>query len=133
MLFDALPVSFALSLLLCVDHTLATPAPHARSSSSSRGLHIPILRRAPPQRSDDELGLWAKRQKQLLEAKYSRHLSTTPKRSTGYNLCAHVSLSFITYRNGPGLSTKTSTLGTMTHVHMPSASPDRICAATTAQ
>ncbi|KAH9987135.1 aspartic peptidase A1 [Russula compacta] len=94
MLLDALPLSFALSLLLCVDHALATPtpSPHAQSSSSSRGLHIPILRRAASQRSDDELGLWAKRQKQLLEAKYSRHLTTTTKRSTGYNLLVNQDL-----------------------------------------
>jgi hypothetical protein len=86
MRLDALPISFALSLLLSVDHALAVPAP--RDRPSSRGLHVPILRRAATQRNETEWGKWAKQQKEFLEGKYSRPLSTTTKRSSGYNLCA---------------------------------------------
>jgi len=86
MRLDALPVSFALSLLLSVDHALAVPA--SRDQPSSRGLHVPILRRAAGQRNDTEWGVWAKQQKQLLEGKYGRPSTTTTKRSSGYNLCA---------------------------------------------
>ena len=88
MRLDALPISFALSLLLSVDHALAVPASQPRDRPSSRGLHVPILRRAATQRNETEWGLWAKQQKELLEGKYSRPSSTTTKRSSGYNLCA---------------------------------------------
>jgi hypothetical protein len=87
MRLDALPVSFALCLLLYVDHTLAAPSPHDQSpSSQARGLHIPILRRATVERDDSELGRWAKEQKLLLETKYGG--ASTTKRATGQNLCA---------------------------------------------
>ncbi|KAH9167398.1 acid protease [Lactarius sanguifluus] len=82
MRFDALPVSFALSLFLTVDWALAAPGP--RSQPSDRRLHVPILRRAPPQRSDTEWGVWAKQQKQFLETKYGG--PSTAKRSSGENL-----------------------------------------------
>ncbi|KAH8991661.1 acid protease [Lactarius akahatsu] len=82
MRLDALPVSFALSLFLTVDWALAAPGP--RSQPSDRSLHVPILRRAPPQRSDTEWGIWAKQQKQFLEAKYGG--PSTAKRSSGENL-----------------------------------------------
>ncbi|KAI0251412.1 aspartic peptidase A1 [Lactifluus subvellereus] len=84
MRLDALPVSFALSLLLSVDHALAVPA--SRDQPSSRGLHVPILRRAAAQRNDTEWGVWAKQQKELLEGKYNHPSTTTTKRSSGYNL-----------------------------------------------
>jgi len=82
MRLDALPISFALSLFLAVDWAQAAPGP--RSQPSSRGLHVPILRRAPSQRSDTEWGIWAKHQKQFLEAKYGG--SSNAKRSSGENL-----------------------------------------------
>ncbi|KAI9451913.1 aspartic peptidase A1 [Lactarius psammicola] len=82
MRLDALPVSFALSLFFTVDWALAAPGP--RSQPTSRGLHVPILRRAPPQRTDDEWGIWAKQQKQFLEAKYGG--PSNAKRSSGENL-----------------------------------------------
>jgi hypothetical protein len=88
MLFDALTVSFALHLLLCADVALASPSLRRSPSSPSRALHIPLLRRTVLERSDTELGVWAKQQKQLLEGKYGRSLTTTTKRSSGYNLCA---------------------------------------------
>ena len=84
MRLDVLPLSFALSLFLAVDWAQA--APGLRSQPSSRGLHVPILRRAPSQRSDEEWGIWAKHQKQFLETKYGR--SSKAKRSSGENLCA---------------------------------------------
>src|SRR6266850_1698086 len=92
MRLDALPVTFSLALLLCVDYALAAPSSPDQqrdaSSSSSRSLHIPIVRRAPVQRDDAELGLWAKRQKQFLEAKYGgRPSGSSSKRSTGSNMC----------------------------------------------
>ncbi|KAH9039286.1 acid protease [Lactarius pseudohatsudake] len=82
MRLDALPVSFALSLFLTVDWALAAPGP--RSQPSDLSVHVPILRRAPPQRSDTEWGIWAKQQKQFLEAKYGG--PSTAKRSSGENL-----------------------------------------------
>jgi cathepsin D len=97
MRLDALPVTFSLALLLCADYALAAPSSpdhhqqqrDAASSSSRRSLHIPIVRRAPVQRNDAELGLWAKQQKEFLEAKYGgqRSGSKSSKRSTGYNMC----------------------------------------------
>lgn len=94
MRLDALPLTLSLALLLCVDYALAAPSSsdhHQQRdapSSSSRSLHIPIVRRAPVQRSDTELGLWAKRQKESLEAKYGGHPSgSNSKRSTGFNMC----------------------------------------------
>ncbi len=87
MLFDALTVSFALHLLLGTDFAQALPSP---PSSPSRALHVPLLRRAVPQRNDTELGLWAKQQKQLLEGKYGG--PSTTKRSSGTNLCVSYEL-----------------------------------------
>ena len=87
MLFDALTLSFALHLLLCADVALASPSLRRSSSSQSRALHIPLLRRVAPERNYTEVGLWAKQQKELLEGKYGRP-STNTKRSSGYNLCA---------------------------------------------
>jgi cathepsin D len=84
MLFDVLTVSFALHLLVG-DFALALPSSPRSPSSPSRSLHIPLLRRAVPQRNDTELGLWAKQQKQSLESKYGG--SSTTKRSSGTNLC----------------------------------------------
>jgi cathepsin D len=85
MLFDALTLSFALHLLLG-DFAQALPSSPTRlPSSSSRSLHIPLLRRAVSQRNDTEVGLWAKQQKQFLENKYGG--SSTTKRSSGTNLC----------------------------------------------
>jgi len=83
MLFDVLTVSFALHLLVG-DFALALPSSPRSPSSPSRSLHIPLLRRAVPQRNDTELGLWAKQQKQSLESKYGG--SSTTKRSSGTNL-----------------------------------------------
>ncbi|KAI0294298.1 acid protease [Multifurca ochricompacta] len=83
MRLEVLPISFALSLFFSVDHTLAAPASHGQPSS--RGLHVPILRRARVERNDTEWGNWAKQQKQFLEGKYGRSPSAT-KRSSGYNL-----------------------------------------------
>lgn len=85
MRLDTLPLPFVLSLLFTVDWALAAPSPS--SQLSSRALHVPILRRAPPQLTDDEWGSWAKKQKQFLEAKY-RGRSSNAKRSSGENLCA---------------------------------------------
>lgn len=84
MLFDALTVSFALHLLLG-DFARALPSSPRSPSSPSGSLHIPLLRRAVPQRNDTEVGLWAKQQKQLLEGKYGASPNT--KRSSGTNLC----------------------------------------------
>ena len=84
MRLDVLPLPFVLTLFLTVDWALAAPGP--RSQPSSRSLHVPILRRAPPQRTPTELGVWAKQQKQFLEAKYGG-LSNV-KRSSGENLYA---------------------------------------------
>jgi hypothetical protein len=98
MLFDALTVSFALHLLLCADVALASPTLRRSESPSSRGLHIPLTRRAAPERNDAELGLWAKQQKELLEGKYGRPTNTNTKRSSGYNLCACTTIPFtLTY------------------------------------
>jgi cathepsin D len=83
MRLDALPLPFVLSLFLTVDWALAAPSPH--SQPSSRGLHVPILRRALQERTDDEWGSWAKKQKLFLEAKY-RTRSSNAKRSSGENL-----------------------------------------------
>ncbi len=99
MRLDAFPLTFSLALLLCIDHALAAPSPSSpdeqqqQRSTSSRSLHIPILRRAPPQRNESELGLWAKQQKEFLEAKYGPPSGPpgTTKRSTGYNRCARLS------------------------------------------
>ena len=90
MLFDILTVSFALHLLLG-DFAQGLPSSPISPSSPSHSLHIPLRRRAVPQRNDTEFGLWAKQQKQLLEGKYGRsaHSSTT-KRSSGTNLCVCV-------------------------------------------
>ena len=85
MLFDALTLSLA--LLLSADFTWASPA---LRRSSSPGLHVPLRRRATPQRDEVELGLWARRQKELLERKYGKRVTTNEKRSSGYNLCASV-------------------------------------------
>ena len=85
MLFNALTIS--LTLLLSADFTRASPALRRSSSSESRGLHIPLIRRATPQRNEAELGIWAKQQKELLESKYG-HRGTNEKRSSGYNLYA---------------------------------------------
>jgi predicted component of type VI protein secretion system len=88
MLPDALTVSFTLHLLLlCADVAQASPSLRRSPSSPSRALHIPLLRRAPPERNDTELGVWAKQQKQLLEGKYGQRSTTSTKRSSGYNLC----------------------------------------------
>ena len=84
MLFDVLTVSFALHLLLR-NFALALPSSPIPPSSPSLSLHVPLLRRAVPQRNETEFGLWAKQQKQLLEDKYGR--SSTTKRSSGTNLC----------------------------------------------
>ena len=83
MLFDVLTVSFALHLLLG-DFAHALPSSPRSPSSQSLSLHIPLRRRAVPQRNDTEFGLWAKQQKQLLEGKYGG--SSTTKRSSGTNL-----------------------------------------------
>ena len=84
MRLGALPFPFVLSLFLTIDGALAAPGP--RSQPSSRSLHVPILRRAPPQRTHTALGVWAKQQKQFLEAKYGG--SSNVKRSSGENLYA---------------------------------------------
>lgn len=85
MRLDALPLPFVLTLLFTVDWALAAPSPH--SQPSSRGLHVPILRRELPLLTDDEWGSWAKRQKQFLEDRY-RGGSSNAKRSSGENLYA---------------------------------------------
>jgi hypothetical protein len=101
MRLDALPVTFSLALLLCVDLALAAPSSpdpqqqRSPSASPRSSLHIPIVRRAPTQLNETELGLWAKQQKQFVEAKYSQHPgSRSSKRSTGYNMCVLRVLSF---------------------------------------
>jgi cathepsin D len=83
MRLDTLPLPFVLSLFLTVDWALAAPSPH--SQPSSRALHVPILRRASPQRTDEDWGLWAKKQKNLLETRY-RGGPSNAKRSSGENL-----------------------------------------------
>lgn len=88
MLLNALPVSVVLSLFLTVDWALAAPGP--RSQPSSRGLHVPILRRASSPRNDTEWGVWAKQQKQFLEAKYRG--PSNAKRSSGTNLLVNQNL-----------------------------------------
>ncbi|KAI0272749.1 aspartic peptidase domain-containing protein [Gloeopeniophorella convolvens] len=80
--FEALPITLLMALFAMADNAAAVPAPAGRFSS--RGLHIPILRRAAAQRNDAEWGLWAKQQKELLEGKYGR--AANEKRSAGYNL-----------------------------------------------
>ena len=85
MLFDALTVSFALHLLLG-NFAQALPSSPRSPTSPSRSLHVPLVRRIVPQRSETEFGLWAKQQKQLLEGKYGGGSSIT-KRSSGTNLC----------------------------------------------
>jgi hypothetical protein len=80
MRLDTLPLPFVLSLFLTVDWALAAPSPH--SQPSSRALHVPILRRASPQRTDEDWGLWAKKQKNLLETRY-RGGPSNAKRSSG--------------------------------------------------
>jgi hypothetical protein len=93
MRLDALPVTFSLALLLCVDHALAAPSPldlqqRDPPSTPTRSLHIPIVRRAVGQLNETELGIWAKHQKQFLEAKYGQSSGSNSKRSTtGYNMC----------------------------------------------
>jgi hypothetical protein len=86
MLFDALTVSLALHLLLG-DFTQALPSSPRSPSTPSRSLHVPLLRRAVPERNDAELGVWLKQQKQLLEGKYGGSESSSRKRSSGSNLC----------------------------------------------
>lgn len=91
MRLDTLPVTFSLALLLSIDYTRAAPSPPDQlqeRSSSGRSLHIPINRRAVTQRSDEELGIWAKQQKELLEGKYGGSSAPSTKRSTGYNMYA---------------------------------------------
>ncbi|KAF8489905.1 aspartic peptidase domain-containing protein [Russula emetica] len=90
MLFDALTVSLALHLLLLGDFALALPSSPRSPSSPSRSLHIPLLRRAVPERNDTEFGLWLKQQKQLLEGKYGG--SSNTKRSSGTNLLVNQDL-----------------------------------------
>lgn len=85
MRLDTLPIPFVLSLLFTIDWALAAPSPS--SQPSSRALHVPVHRKAPAQLSDDEWGLWAKKQKQFLEARY-RGRSSNAKRSSGENLYA---------------------------------------------
>jgi len=87
MRLDVLPLPLALSLLLSVDCALGAPSSHNQRSSeppSNRGVHIPITRRAAPQRNDADPEKWAK-QKRYLEVKYGVR---SEKRSQGYNLCA---------------------------------------------
>ena len=114
MRLDALLVSFALSLFLTVDWALAAPGP--RSEPSSRALHVPILRREPPKRTDAEWGIWAKQQKQFLEAKYGGPSNT--KRSSGENLCARFFTSLPVCTSVAhidlGLSIRTLTRGELT-------------------
>jgi hypothetical protein len=96
MRLDTLPLTFSLALLLSLDYARGAPSSpdqqQQQRSSSSRSLHIPISRRAVTQRSDEELGLWAKQQKEFLEAKYgSSSAAQNAKRTTGYNLYAPLS------------------------------------------
>jgi len=95
MRLDTLPVTLSLALLLSIDYARAAPSspdqPQQRSSSG-RSLHVPISRRAITQRSDEELGIWAKQQKESLEGKYAGSSAPSTKRSTGYNMYAPVPL-----------------------------------------
>jgi len=91
MRLDTLPLTFSLALLLSLDYARAAPSlpdQQQQRSSSSRSLHIPISRRAVTQRSDEELGAWAKQQKEFLEGKYGSPSAPSTKRSTGYNMYA---------------------------------------------
>lgn len=124
MLSDALTVSFALHLLLGSNY-FALALPSSRSSRSpgtpSRSLHVPLRRRAEPQRNETEFGLWAKQQKQALEGKYGGGGSSNTKRSSGTNLCV---LRFFPFKNilltfDAGSSTKTLTRGTFLDAYVP--------------
>jgi hypothetical protein len=96
MLSDALTVSFALHLLLGSNYfALALPSSRSIRSpgSPSRGsLHVPLRRRAEPQRNETEFGLWVKQQKQALEGKYGGGGSSNTKRSSGSNLLVNQDL-----------------------------------------
>ncbi|THH11877.1 hypothetical protein EW146_g7899 [Bondarzewia mesenterica] len=74
---ESLPL--ALALLISASDTLARAAPRA-----PRELHVPLVRRAPAQRTAEEWGLWAKEQKNVLEVKYGG--AQTQKRASGMNL-----------------------------------------------
>ena len=123
MRLDTLPLTFSLALLLSIDYARAAPSPPdqlQQRSASSRSLHIPITRRAATQRSEEELGIWAKQQKELLEGKYGRPSAPNTKRSTGYNMYAptHVisTHSPLTRTPTPGLSIRTLTPGMSDHM-----------------
>jgi len=61
----------------------AFPAP---SPSSPLGQTIPLTRKSTPPRGELEFGLWAKSQREILQAKYSGASSDHRKRSSGTNL-----------------------------------------------
>ncbi|KAI0050942.1 acid protease [Auriscalpium vulgare] len=82
MRYESLPSGLIALSILCANDALAAVAPHAVRASE---LHIPLMRRAPTQRTDAEWGLWAKHQRAILAAKYSG-ASPARKRASGYNL-----------------------------------------------
>lgn len=80
-MFLTLPLS--LTILLCTSYNaLAAP----RNDLSARQ-SLSLNRRAPATRTFEELGIWAKQHKQLLESKYSSSdPSQHQKRGSGTNL-----------------------------------------------
>lgn len=95
MRLDTLPVTLSLALLLSIDYARAAPSSpdqQQQRSTSGRSLHIPISRRAVAQRSDEELGIWAKQQKESLEGKYGGSSAPSTKRSTGFNMLVNQNL-----------------------------------------
>ncbi|OJA21662.1 hypothetical protein AZE42_09551 [Rhizopogon vesiculosus] len=63
--------------------SIATHAFAAPQTGTAAGQSIPLIRRAPPIRTVDDWGAWAKNERETLTAKYGGSLA---KRSTGTNL-----------------------------------------------
>ncbi|KAF9482635.1 aspartic peptidase A1 [Pholiota conissans] len=73
-----------LVVAILLSFTLETSAVPQAETSRSGGLTIPIKKRAPSPRTSDEWGVWAKSQREGLEAKYGNPGKT--RRATGTNL-----------------------------------------------
>lgn len=82
------------SLLAAILLSVSSSCSAAPQTNGQTGQTMPLKKRAPPARTEEEWGVWAKNHREGLEAKYGN--PKHDKRATGTNLYARFQLCLTT-------------------------------------